>query len=312
MASTKIASDDLAARVVHADLPPVTADVLAELIVALGGKPNGTAASDVDASGSGKPSASATSAASPDVEAARTDLAHELRRVADGLGDLHRRPYETTLLGLASATLAEAHRLDRGPVYPPCRAAHELVSDVLRRTSQHLRGRVRRFLLSVVDGVATEGGRRAFVTEARALLARARRWRPACLDMDNSTVIRLGGRIVSYRSSRELPDGSRALGTVTLAPTNLEGRFLLLAADGRAPEYAHPSVVSRVSGAVTRAPHGVVKLVRDTRGHPSFEPPLELTRRAKRLAQTVRSLHIRPRAKRNSSPKAASSPPKTA
>lgn len=269
----------LSPLIATADLPPVAADALAELVTALGSPP---VPSDGDAVGS-------------DVVVARNALGEELGRVLKSLGDLSRHPCQATLLALAVATLAEAHRLDPEPGRPPCRAACDVAADLHRLHGLRLRRRVRLILQGVVDGVATEGGRRSFVTEARALLARARKWRPTCLDVDASMALRLGGVAVTYKTSRELENGQRVLGTATLSPSNLEGRLLLLTADGRAPENAHPSVVSRVSGAVTRVTHGAAKLTRDARGRPCFVPALELSRRARRLAQTIKSLQGRPR-----------------
>lgn len=293
---TTTTQPEIARHAAAAELPPIAADAIKELISALGDKSPG----------------SQVAVSTTDVSSARTALAEDLRQAVNNLGDLTRRQCEATLLTLAVVTLAEAHRLDHEPTHPPCRAARDVAGDLLRRHGPQLRRRPRRLLQAVVDAVATEGGRRPLVDEARALLGRARRWRPTCLNVDASMALRLGGVVVTYRTSRELDNGQRCLGTATLAPTNLEGRLVLLMGDGRAPESVHASVVSRVTGAVARVTNGIVKVVRDTRGRPCFVPALELTPRAMRMAKSVRSLHVRPRVKRKPAAKAAISPENSA
>jgi len=207
-----------------------------------------------------------------------------------------RRPYELTFLAIAAATLAEAHHLDReGRVRPSCAAALEVVVSLLRDFGTVLRARVRRLLLAILDGIALEGGRAAFVVEARRLLEYAHRWKPTRLDVGQDTSIRLGGNVAAYESLRKHRSGERVPTRIPLAPGNGEGRLVLLIADGRAPVDPPRPVLSRAKGAVETASRGVVSIERDSGGRPRLVPAVELTPRARRAAQLVRSVRIHPR-----------------
>lgn len=276
--------------IASASLPPVAAEAAERLMIAMRSSRATGAPAKADSPAKAETPASTASA--------RDALADAYTALAKGINDPARQRYEVVLLALAAATLAEAHGLDRKLGSEPCERALSLAEWLLREWRSALRARVRSLLEGVVDGVALEGGRAGFVREVRLLLAKSVRWQPTMLDVDAATAIRFGCTRATYRSTKAMSKGGRALAWMPLAASNAEGRLTLLVADGRPPSDVDPSVVSRVTTAVRLASHGAVELTRGQGGRLRFEPDVTLTPRARRAAQAVRSLNVRPRRKR--------------